>query len=310
MHLALGRAEYYTGTMRNAIKISHLTKKFGKKLAVDNLSLAVKEGEIFGFLGPNGAGKTTTIRMILSHISPTEGTIRVYGRDSVQNYTEVHHSTGYVAGDSAMYDNLSGKNYIRYMTNLRGERKSPEVDRLAEVLQADLSPKLKTLSRGNKQKIGIIAAMAHKPKLLIFDEPTSGLDPLMQEEFYTLLAEHKKRGGTTFMSSHNLAEVEKVCDRVGFIRQGKLVEVSKVRELRQAATKEFRITFKTAPDLRYFTGSSSVHDVRIDGKEVVCSVRGHLNELIRILSKHDVVNIESRELELEEVFMKLYGGKA
>ena len=112
------------------------------------------------------------------------------------------------------------------------------------------------------------------------------------------------------MSSHNLAEVEKVCDRVGFIRQGKLVEVSKVRELRQAATKEFRITFKTAPDLRYFTGSSSVHAVRIDGKEVVCSVRGHLNELIRILSKHDVVNIESRELELEEVFMKLYGGKA
>ncbi len=294
--------------MKNAIKISRLTKKFGKKIAVDNISVDVKEGEIFGFLGPNGAGKTTTIRLILNHINPTAGRIHVYNKDSVQHYVEVHAKIGYLAGDMAMYSGLSGWNYLKYMMCLQGEADMTEVNRLADMLQADLKPKIKNLSRGNRQKIGIIAALAHKPSLLILDEPTSGLDPLMQEIFYDLLGEHKKRGGTTFMSSHNLAEVEKVCDRVGFIRSGKLIEVSSVRELRKAATKEYKITFAVAPNQAHFKGFTSVRDVVIDGKELRCSVKGRLNELVRVLSKYDVVNIESRELELEEVFMNLYGG--
>ncbi len=294
--------------MKNAIKIERLSKKFGKKTAVDSISIDVKEGEIFGFLGPNGAGKTTTIRLILNHISPTAGRIHVYGKDSVQDYVDVHSKVGYLAGDMAMYTGLSGWNYLKYIMRLQGQSDMTEVNRLADVLQADLKPKIKNLSRGNRQKIGIIAALAHQPKLLILDEPTSGLDPLMQEVFYDLLAEHKKRGGTTFMSSHNLAEVEKICDRVGFIRSGKLIEVSSVRELRKAATKEYRITFAAAPNPAHFASFSSVHDVVITGKELTCSVKGRLNELIRVLSKYDVANIESRELELEEVFMNLYGG--
>lgn len=293
--------------MKNAIKIFRLSKKFGKKTAVDNVSLEVKEGEIFGFLGPNGAGKTTTIRLILNHISPTAGRIHVYGRDSAQHYAEVHAKIGYLAGDMAMYTGLSGWNYLRYIMGLHDVRDMTEVNRLAEILGADLKPKIKNLSRGNKQKIGIIAALAHKPKLLILDEPTSGLDPLMQETFYDLLHEHKKSGGATFMSSHNLAEVEKICDRVGFIRSGKLVEISAVRDLKKAATKEYRISFATKPDPAYFKNFGSISNVVVDGKQVTCSVKGRLNELVRVLSKYDVVNLESRELELEEVFMNLYG---
>ena len=293
--------------MKAALKISRVSKKFGKKTAVSNVSLVVSEGEIFGFLGPNGAGKTTTIRLILNHISPNAGRIHVYGKDSVQHYEAVHARIGYLAGDMAMYTGLSGWNYLKFMMNLRGIRDMTEVNRLAEVLEADLKPKIKTLSRGNRQKIGIIAAMAHKPSLLVLDEPTSGLDPLMQEVFYSLLREHKKAGGATFMSSHNLAEVEKICDRVGFIRSGKLIEVSNVRELRKAATKEYRITLASTPNPAHFKNFSSVSNVEISGKEITCSVKGRLNELIRVLSKYDVVNIESRELELEEVFMNLYG---
>lgn len=307
IQLELGSTKGYNDIMKNAIKISRLTKQFGKKAAVNNVSFDVKEGEIFGFLGPNGAGKTTTIRLMLNHICPTAGRIHIYGKDSVQHYVEVHAQVGYLAGDMALYDGLSGWNYVKYIMRLHGQTDMTEVNRLADVLKADLKPKIKNLSRGNKQKIGIIAALAHQPKLLILDEPTTGLDPLMQEVFYSLLREHKKRGGTTFMSSHNLAEVEKVCDRVGFIREGKLAEVSSVRELRQAATKEFHITLASTPNPAHFRGMSTVRDLRVEGKIITCSVRGRLNELVRVLSKYDVVNIESRELDLEEVFMKLYG---
>lgn len=294
--------------MKNAIKVSRLGKKFGKVTAVDNVSFDVKDGEIFGFLGPNGAGKTTLIRLILNQISPSAGRIHVYGKDSVKSYVDIHGQIGYLAGDMAMYEGLSGWSYIKYMMRLHGQTDMTEVNRLADKLKADLKPKIKNLSRGSKQKVAIIAALAHQPKLLVLDEPTTGLDPLMQEVFYELLGEHKKRGGTTFMSSHNLSEVAKVCDRVGFIRAGKLVEVSTVRELRLAATKEYRITFATAPNPASFKGFTSVRDVAIDGKEMTCSVHGRLNELIRVIGKYDIVNIESRELELEEVFMNLYGG--
>ncbi len=296
--------------MKNAIKIAHLTKSFGKKAAVNNVSFEVKEGEIFGFLGPNGAGKTTTIRMLLNMIHPSEGKIMVLGKNSQTESVAIRAEVGFLAGDMALYDGLSGWNYLRYSMKLRGVGDMTEVNRLADLLHADLKPKIKMLSRGNKQKIGIIAALAHQPKLLVLDEPTSGLDPLMQEVFYDLLAEHKKRGGTTFMSSHNLTEVQHVCDRVGFIRSGKLIEVSSVRELRRTAGQEFVVTLANTPNPAHFKGFSTVRDLKIDGKVITCSVQGHLNELLRVLTKYDVVSVASRELELEEIFLKLYGDKA
>ncbi len=293
--------------MKYAVEIKDLCKQFGNLTALKDVNLAVKEGEIFGFLGPNGAGKTTTIRAMLNLIHPTSGSITILGYDSVKDYKELHKHVGYLAGDMSMYDNLRAEQYIGYMANLHGDVESGQIAILASKLQADLKPKIKHLSRGNKQKIGLIAAMMHKPTLLIMDEPTTGLDPLIQEAFYELLADHQASGGTTFMSSHNLSEVQKVCDQVAFIRGGELVEVSTVKKLRTSAMQEFEVHFAKAPDHDAFKAYKTMKDVHIDEAVMTCTVAGSLNEFIKALGKHDVVSITNRELELEEVFMKLYG---
>lgn len=293
--------------MKYAVEIKDLCKQFGNLTALKDVNLAVKEGEIFGFLGPNGAGKTTTIRAMLNLIHPTSGSITILGYDSVKDYKELHKHVGYLAGDMSMYDNLRAEQYIGYMANLHGDVECGQIAILASKLQADLKPKIKHLSRGNKQKIGLIAAMMHKPTMLIMDEPTTGLDPLIQEAFYELLADHQASGGTTFMSSHNLSEVQKVCDQVAFIRGGELVEVSTVKKLRTSAMQEFEVHFAKAPDHDAFKAYKTMKDVHIDEAVMTCTVAGSLNEFIKALGKHDVVSITNRELELEEVFMKLYG---
>lgn len=294
--------------MKYAVEIKGLSKQFGNLTALKDVNITVKPGEVFGFLGPNGAGKTTTIRAMLNLIHPSEGTITMLDLDSRKDYIELHKHIGYLAGDMSMYDNLRAEQYIGYMANLHGNVETGQIAILAGKLQADLKPRIKHLSRGNKQKIGLIAAMMHKPQLLIMDEPTTGLDPLMQEAFYELLAEHTKNGGTTFMSSHNLSEVQRVCDRVAFIRNGELVEVNKVSSLRTSSVQEFEIHFAKDVPEDIFKGVKSVNDVTVEGDRVTCVVKGHLNEFIKELSKYDVSSVVNRELELEEVFMKLYGG--
>ncbi len=293
--------------MKNAVEIKDLSKQFGNLTALKDVNLTVKEGEIFGFLGPNGAGKTTAIRAMLNLIHPTSGSIEILGYDSQKDYKELHRHIGYLAGDMSMYDNLRAEQYIGYMANLHGDVETGQIAILAGKLQADLKPRIKHLSRGNKQKIGLIAAMMHKPKLLIMDEPTTGLDPLMQEVFYELLAEHTKNGGTTFMSSHNLSEVQRVCDRVAFIRHGELIEVSKVSSLRTSAVQEFEVRFAEDVPEDIFKGVRSVNDVNVEGEVLTCVVKGHVNEFLKVLSGYDVVSVVNRELELEEIFMKLYG---
>lgn len=293
--------------MKYAVEIKNLDKQFGNVTALKDINLMVKQGEVFGFLGPNGAGKTTTIRAMLNLIHPTSGSISILNYDSRQDYKELHKHVGYLAGDMSMYDNLRAEQYIAYMAGLHGDVETGQIAILAGKLQADLKPRIKHLSRGNKQKIGLIAAMMHKPQLLIMDEPTTGLDPLMQEVFYELLAEHTKNGGTTFMSSHNLSEVQRVCDRVAFIRNGELVEVNKVSNLRTTAVQEFEIRFAKEVADTIFKGVRSVSEVVVDGDTLTCTVKGHLNEFTAVLSKHDVVSITNKELELEEIFKKLYG---
>ena len=293
--------------MKYAVEIKDLSKQFGNLTALKDVNFTVKPGEVFGFLGPNGAGKTTTIRAMLNLIHPTEGSISILEMDSQKDYKELHKHIGYLAGDMSMYDNLSAEQYIKYMASLYGDVESGQIAILAGKLQANLKPKIKHLSRGNKQKIGLIAAMMHQPQLLIMDEPTTGLDPLMQEVFYELLAEHTKNGGTTFMSSHNLGEIQRVCDRVAFIRNGELVEVNKVSNLRTSSVQEFEIHFAKEVPEDIFKGVRSVNDVTVDGSTVTCVVKGHLNEFLAVLGKHDVLSVANRELELEEVFMKLYG---
>jgi ABC-2 type transport system ATP-binding protein len=293
--------------MKYAVEITGLSKQFGNLTALKDINLTVKPGEVFGFLGPNGAGKTTAIRAMLNLIRPTEGTIRMLDLDAQKEYKKLHKHIGYLAGDMSMYDNLRAEQYINHMAGLYGDVETGQVAILAGKLQANLKPRIKTLSRGNKQKIGLIAAMMHKPQLLIMDEPTTGLDPLMQEVFYELLAEHTKNGGTTFMSSHNLSEVQRVCDRVAFIRNGELVEVNKVSKLRTSAVQEFEVRLVGEVPETLFKGLKSIKEVQIDGEVVTCVVTGHLNEFTAALAKQDVVSIANRELELEEVFMKLYG---
>lgn len=293
--------------MKYAVEINKLSKQFGDLTALKDITLTVKPGEVFGFLGPNGAGKTTAIRAMLNLIKPTEGSITILGHDAQKDYVKLHKEIGYLAGDMNMYDNLRAEQYIGYMAGLHGDVESGQIAILASQLQASLKPKIKHLSRGNKQKIGLIAAMMHKPKLLILDEPTSGLDPLMQEVFYKLLADHKAAGGTTFMSSHNLNEVQHVCDRVGFIRNGELAEVSTVRKLRANSVQEFEVQFAAKPPADVFKGHKSISVIDVQNHLVTCTVTGSVNEFVKALTKHDVVSLSSRELELEEVFMKLYG---
>lgn len=293
--------------MKYAVEINKLGKQFGNLTALKDVSFNVKQGEVFGFLGPNGAGKTTTIRAMLNLIHPTEGSITMLGLDSEKDYLELHRKIGYLAGDMSMYENLRAEQYIGYMANLRGGVESGRIAVLVRDLQADLRPKIKHLSRGNQQKIGLIAAMMHEPELLIMDEPTTGLDPLMQDVFYKLLQEHKDAGRTTFMSSHNLSEVQKVCDRVAFIRGAELVEVITVNKLRNSRVQEYEVRFATAPDPKDFASYKSIHDVQIDDDVMTCTITGKVNELVKALSNHDVISVSERELDLDEVFKKLYG---
>lgn len=293
--------------MKYAVEIKDLSKQFGNLTALKDINITVKPGEVFGFLGPNGAGKTTTIRAMLNLIHPTNGTISMLEMDSRKDYQELHKHIGYLAGDISMYDNLRAEQYINFMANLHGNVESGQIAILAGALKADLKPRIKHLSRGNKQKVGLIAAMMHKPQLLIMDEPTTGLDPLMQEVFYDLLAKHTVEGGTTFMSSHNLSEVQRVCDRVAFIRNGELVEVSKVSSLRSSSVQEFEVRLASEVPEDILKGVKGISDMSTDGDVLTCTVKGHLNEFIAALSKHDVLSIANRELELEEIFMKLYG---
>lgn len=293
--------------MKNAVEITGLSKQFGHMTALKDVSLTVRKGEVFGFLGPNGAGKTTTIRAMLNLIKPSEGSITLLDMDSRRDYVELHKNIGYLAGDMNMFTNLRAGQYIDYMAHLYGGVESGRIALLVRDIQADLKPKIKNLSRGNKQKIGLIVALMHKPELLILDEPTTGLDPLMQEVFYKLLEEHTKDGGTTFMSSHNLSEVQRVCSRVAFIRAGELVEVSTVRKLRSSALQEFEVTFAKKPASGTFDKLKTVKDIKWNDDVMVCTVTGELTEFLKAIAPHGVTTITNRELELEEVFMKLYG---
>ena len=203
-----------------------LTKSYGKNRGVIDVSLDVRPGEVFGFLGPNGAGKTTTIRTLLDFIRPNSGVAKVFGMDAHRQSRDIRRRIGYLPGDLALYENLKGADMLRYMGNLRGGVEWNDVQQLAERLHSDLSRPIRTLSQGNRQKIGLIQALMHKPELLILDEPTNGLDPLIQQVFYRLISEVEEQ--TVFLSSHNLPEVERVCDRVGIIREGRLIAVEEV----------------------------------------------------------------------------------
>ena len=288
------------------INTSKLTKFYGKRLGIEDVNLEVKRGEVFGYLGPNGAGKTTTIRTLLDFIRPTRGSATVFGLDIKRDSVDIHRRIGYLQGELELYGNLTGEDLLKYLGNLRGGLDWNYVEELAARFECDLPRRIKGLSHGNKQKLGLLQAFMNKPELLILDEPTSGLDPLMQHEFYHLLDETKKEGRTTFLSSHILPELEKVCDRVGIIRQGRLVTVETIEMLKAHSIRQLEIHFAGAVPKDKFIGIPGVRDVLVQDSLLTCNVTGSLDALIKVAAQFEVVNIISHEPTLEDIFMTFY----
>lgn len=291
-----------------AIRTSSLTKRFGDLVAVNDLDLAVHTGEIFGFLGPNGAGKSTTIRVLLDQLRATSGTATVLGHDSHAESLEARRRIGYLPGELALYPKLTGRQTIEYFAKIRGGVDMAFVDELAERLGADLSRKAGEYSTGNRQKIGLIQAFMHKPELLILDEPNAGLDPLVQQTFHTMVREAREEGRTVFLSSHTLSEVERVADRVGIIRGGRLAVVERIDVLKRKAIRRLDFEFAAPVPVGLFDGVGGVHEVNIDGVHAHVAYEGGVHPILTAATVREVINLHSRDADLEEIFLAYYRG--
>ena len=294
------------------IQTSQLTKTYGRHRGIVEVDLEVRAGEVFGFLGPNGAGKSTTIRILLDLLRPTSGTATVLGLDPRRSSLEVRRRVGYLPGDLALYERLTGRQLCRYFAAIRGIDTSSRVAELAERLQLDLDRPIGDYSTGNRQKVGLVQALMHDPELLILDEPTSGLDPLMQQEFYRLVDEARAEGRTVFLSSHVLPEVEHVADRVAIIREGEMVVVEEVAVLKQRAVRRLDIDFDDPVGIEAFEHLPSVVSATsgVGGHRVGLRVAGPIDEVVKEAARHRVLNMTSHEGDLEDVFLDYYRGEA
>ena len=288
------------------LAIRDFSKNYRGITAVKNLNLHVNREEVFGFLGPNGAGKTTTIRAILNFIIPSSGSISIFGKDSVEDSVELKTHIGYLPGDISLYNSMDGNRFLRYMASLRRKTDWDYVRQLSARLEIPLNRKIGSLSKGNKQKIGLIQAFMHKPNLLILDEPTTGLDPLMKQVFYELVREMKRLGKTIFISSHDLTEVQKLCDRAGFIRNGELIAIENLKEISNLNLRRYTITFESPKNVNQFTQLKSVTGISADRNQLTLTVNGSIRELIDELSKHDPQDLYEHETSLEDLFMRYY----
>jgi ABC-2 type transport system ATP-binding protein len=291
----------------DAILTDKLTKFYGAERGVADLDLEVRRGEVFGFLGPNGAGKTTTIRVLLDLIRPSSGSAQVLGLDTRSQGIELRRRVGYVPGELALYGRLTGRENLRFLGALRGSVDWPLVDELAERLACDLTRKVRELSTGNKRKVALIQAFMHRPDLLILDEPTSGLDPLVQHQFYGMLDEARAEGRAVFLSSHQLPEVQRVCGRVAFVRDGRLLAVEDVAAVAGKAVHEVEITFAEAPAVGPFSVLPGVSDLSLVGETLRFKLSGTFDPVLKEAAAHTVVSLSSREPDLEDVFLAYYG---
>ncbi len=292
--------------MPEVIRAEQLTKSYGPNRGIVDVDFSVQSGEVFGFLGPNGAGKTTTIRLLLDLIRPTNGRLSVFGLDSRRDSVRIRERLGYLPGDLRLYERMTGRELLRFFAHLR--RADGRGDELAERLDLDLDRRIKELSRGNRQKIGLVQAFMHDPELVVLDEPTSGLDPLVQETFYDLVAEVTGRGGTVFLSSHVLSEVQHVADRVGLIREGRLGLVDTVENLRARAFTHVEATFKARPPVDAFAGVLGVRELGRHGDVVRFALEGEIDPLVKALARFPVKALDVHEADLEDIFMALYRG--
>ncbi len=294
------------GFMAPVIQTEKLTKFYGEHRGIVDVDLTVNEGELFGFLGPNGAGKTTMIRTLLDHIRPTSGRATVFGMETSADPVGIHRRLGYLPGEFTLYDRLTGAQTLEYFANLRGGVDRAYQHQLVERLDVDTSRRFREYSKGNKQKIGLVIAFQHKPDLLLLDEPTSGLDPLVQQEFYGMIREAKAEGRTAFLSSHILSVVEKTCDRVAIIRDGRLARVDRTEALRDLAHHQVELVFAGPVPAAEFEALPGVSDLTVEDDRLRMRVSGSITPVVRAAAKYELIDFVSREPSLEETFLAEY----
>ena len=285
----------------NIINTENLTKKYGRSRGIEELTLNVEEGDVYGFIGPNGSGKSTTIRTLLGFISPTKGKAEIFGKDIIKYRYDNLSNIGYIPSEVMFYKGMKVKNIIKLSADLRGGNFEIEANKLCERFQLDVNRKVDELSFGNKKKVSIICAFQHKPKLYILDEPTSGLDPLMQKEFFSLIRERNNEGATVFLSSHVLSEIQSHCSKAGIIREGRLIKDDTVENLSKTQAK--RITLFGVKDIEYIDGIADIHR---DINSINFLFGGDINSLLNYLSKLEINDITITEPSLEEVFLHFY----
>ncbi len=293
----------------NVIEIQNLTKMYGKSRGIEDISFHVEEGEIFGFIGPNGAGKSTTIRTMLSLIYPTSGSAKIFGKDTVQFSSEIKKEIGYLPSEVFYYDNMKVKDLLKYSASFYKKDCSKRIKELAEIMELDLNRKIDDLSLGNKKKVGIVQGLLHEPKLVILDEPTSGLDPLMQQRFFDLLEEENKKGVTILFSSHILSEVQRLCDRVAIIKEGKIVTVEKISTLKDNNFKRF-VVEPLAPIEKSYFSIPGVSDLEVIDKKISFLFKGNINTVMEKVAGIEITNLSVTEPDLEEIFMHYYEKEA
>jgi ABC-2 type transport system ATP-binding protein len=293
--------------MTAVIRLEKLTKSYGPHRGIIDVDLSVEPGEVFGFLGPNGAGKTTTIRTLLDLIRPTSGRALVFGIESSADPVAIHRRTGYIPGEFALYDRLTGAQHLEYFANLRGGVDRAYQASLVERLDLDPTRRFKEYSKGNKQKVGLVVALQHRPDLLVLDEPTAGLDPLVQQTFFEVLREAIGNGATAFLSSHILSEVEKSCDRVAIIREGRLVRVGTVDALRDLAHHQVELRFVGEVPAAAFAALPGVSDLVVEDHLLRMRVAGTITPVVQAAARYELLDFVSQEPSLEDAFLAQYG---
>lgn len=290
---------------QNIIEISELTKCYGKHMGIDKVSFRVREGEIYGFIGPNGAGKSTTIRTLLALIHPTSGSATIFGKDCIKEAEVIAKDVGYLPSEVSYYENMKVSELLRYTAELYGKDCKKKTNELCCRLNLDVTRKIADLSFGNKKKVGIVSALLHSPRLIILDEPTSGLDPLIQQNFFDILREENEKGATILFSSHVLSEVQKICSRVAILKEGKLISVQQIGELREKGYKKIELIAKKPIPNNYFNGLS-IADYKQIGDSASFIFMGESAQIIEKLHFLGVSDIYIEEPTLEEIFLHYY----
>lgn len=288
----------------SVIEIKNLTKYYGKVKGIEDVSFTIEEGEIFGFIGPNGAGKSTTIRTLLGLIFPTKGSANIFGKDCIKYGPEIRKDIGYLPSEVFYYDKMKVKDLLNYSASFYKKDCSQRIKELADIMELDLSRRIEDLSYGNKKKVGIVQGLLHSPKLIILDEPTSGLDPLMQQKFFDIIAEENKNGATVFFSSHILAEVQQLCNRVAIIKDGSIVRVEQIAALREDNYKKITIRGKDIKEEDFVMEGCT--EVKLNQDELKFYYKGDINTMTKAISSKEVKDLLIEEPTLEEIFMHYY----